>query len=196
LSDEPTAWFEPLYVAATEGRAEIPWDRGGDPHALLVDWAQRRRALVIGAGLGDDAEYIASLGFRTLAFDVAPTAVDLARERHPGSPVDYAVADLLDPPPEWRGRFDLVFESLTVQSMPPAVHAQAIAAVSAMVAPGGTLLVIATQARAGGSDGPPWPLTRDEVEAFATGDLRAVRIEEIPAADDPSIVRWRAEFRG
>jgi SAM-dependent methyltransferase len=195
LSDEPTAWFEPLYVAATEGRAEIPWDRGGDPHALLVDWAQRRRALVIGAGLGDDAEYIASLGFRTLAFDVAPTAVELARERHPDSPVDYVVGNLLAPPAEWRGRFDLVFESLTVQSMPPAVHAQAIAAVSAMVAPGGTLLVIATQARAEGRDGPPWPLTRDEVEAFATGDLRPVRIEEIPAAGDPSIVRWRAEFR-
>jgi SAM-dependent methyltransferase len=195
LSDEPTAWFEPLYVAATEGRAQIPWDRGGDPHALLVDWARRRRALVIGAGLGDDAEFIASLGFRTLAFDVAPTAVELARSRHPGSDVDYVVGNLLDPPPEWRGTFDLVFESLTVQSMPPAVHAQAIAAVSSMVAPGGTLLVIATQARAGSEGAPPWPLTRAEVESFASGDLRPVRIEEIPATDDPAIVRWRAEFR-
>jgi SAM-dependent methyltransferase len=195
LSDEPTAWFEPLYVAATEGRAQIPWDRGGDPHALLVDWARRRRALVIGSGLGDDAEFIASLGFRTLAFDVAPTAVEMARSRHPGSDVDYVVGNLLDPPTEWRGTFDLVFESLTVQSMPPAVHAQAIAAISSMVAPGGTLLVIATQARPGSQDGPPWPLTRAEVESFAGGELRAVRIEEIPASDDPAIVRWRAEFR-
>jgi SAM-dependent methyltransferase len=195
LSDEPTAWFEPLYVAATEGRAEIPWDRGGEPHALLVDWAQRRRALVIGTGLGDDAEYIASLGFRTLAFDVAPTAVELARERHPGSPVDYVVANLLDPPPEWRERFDLVFESLTVQSMPPAVHAQAIESVAGFVAPGGTLLVIATQAQAPGQDGPPWPLTRAEIDAFATGGLRSVRVEEIPAAGQEGIVRWRAEFR-
>jgi SAM-dependent methyltransferase len=195
LSDEPTAWFEPLYVAATEGRAQIPWDRGGDPHALLVDWARRRRALVIGAGLGDDAEFIASLGFRTLAFDVAPTAVEMARSRHPGSDVDYVVGNLLDPPPEWRGTFDLVFESLTVQSMPPAVHAQAIAAISSMVAPGGTLLVIATQAREGSQDGPPWPLTRAEVDSFAGDELRAVRIEEIAASDDPAIVRWRAEFR-
>jgi SAM-dependent methyltransferase len=195
LSDDPTGWFEPLYVAATEGRAQIPWDRGGDPHALLVEWAQRRRALVIGAGLGDDAEYIASLGFRTLAFDVAPTAVELARARHPKSPVEYVVGNLLDAPPEWHGAFDLVFESLTVQSMPPTVHAQAIAAVSAMVAAGGTLLVIATQARDLCEDGPPWPLTRAEVESFATADLRPVRIEEIPAADNPAIVRWRAEFR-
>jgi SAM-dependent methyltransferase len=195
LSDEPTAWFEPLYVAATEGRAEIPWDRGGEPHALLVDWAQRRRALVIGTGLGDDAEYVASLGFRTLAFDVAPTAVELARERHPGSPVDYVVANLLDPPPEWRERFDLVFESLTVQSMPPAVHAQAIESVAGFVAPGGTLLVIATQAQAPPQDGPPWPLTRAEIDAFATGGLRPVRVEEIPAPGDSGIVRWRAEFR-
>ena len=195
MSDEPTAWFEPLYVAATEGRAEIPWDRGGEPHALLVDWARRRRALVIGAGLGDDAEYIASLGFRTLAFDVAPTALELARERHPGSSVDYVVGNLLEPPPEWRERFDLVFESLTVQSMPPAVHAQAIESVAGMVAPGGTLLVIATQAQAPPQDGPPWPLTRDEIDAFATGGLRSVRVEEIPAAGQEGIVRWRAEFR-
>jgi SAM-dependent methyltransferase len=195
LTDDPTGWFEPLYTAATEGRAEIPWDRGGAPHALLVEWARRRSALVIGAGLGDDAEYIASLGFRTLAFDVAPTAVELARERHPGSAVEYVVANLLDPPPEWRGAFDLVFESLTVQSMPRTVRAEATAAVSAMVAPGGTLLVIAAQAAELCEDGPPWPLTRDELEAFATEHLRPLLIEEIPHPDEPGLVRWRAEFR-
>jgi SAM-dependent methyltransferase len=194
LSDDPTGWFEPLYEAVSQGRAEAPWDRGA-PHALLVDWAQHRRALVIGAGLGDDAEYIASLGFNTLAFDVAPTVVELARGRHPGSRVEYTTANLLDPPPAWRGAFDFVFESLTVQSMPPATHALAIANVASMVARGGTLLVVATQAGEAPPDGPPWPLMRAEIEAFATTGLRANRIEEIPAADNPGIVRWRAEFR-
>jgi SAM-dependent methyltransferase len=194
LSDDPTGWFEPLYEAVNEGRAQAPWDRG-EPHALLVEWAQHRRALVVGAGLGEDAEYIASLGFETLAFDVAPTAVELARSRHPGSRVEYTTANLLDPPPDWRRAFDLVFESLTVQSMPPDTHATAIANVASLVAPGGTLLVIATQATEAPADGPPWPLTRAEIEAFATEDLRTIRIEEIPAADNPGIVRWRAEFR-
>jgi hypothetical protein len=65
-----------------------------------------------------------------------------------------------------------------------------------MVAPGGTLIVIAgvgdaPQAR---EDGPPWPLTRAEVESFAFGGLRPVRIELVDVAQ-PGDRRWRAEFQ-
>ena len=37
--DDPTGWFERLYVAAEDGAAVVPWDRGA-PHQLLVQWAQ------------------------------------------------------------------------------------------------------------------------------------------------------------
>jgi hypothetical protein len=62
-----------------------------------------------------------------------------------------------------------------------------------MVAPGGTLLVIA----AAPGDGPdpaggPWPLTHAEVDSFADGDLRLCRLDRF---DDPDASRWRAEFR-
>jgi hypothetical protein len=43
-------------------------------------------------------------------------------------------------------------------------------------------------------DGPPWPLTRADVEAFAASGLRTVRIEDIRDAADPGVRRWRAEF--
>jgi hypothetical protein len=104
------------------------------------------------------------------------------------------VANLLEPPAEWSHAFDLVLESLTVQSMPVELHAQAIASVAAMVAPGGTLLVIATAREHDGPvDGPPWPLTRDEVAAFTAEGLDEVRVEEVR---DPGVpIRWRAEFR-
>ena len=60
------------------------------------------RAVVVGAGLGADAELLASRGYRTVAFDLAPSAVELARSRYPGTAVDYRVADLLDlPPTSW-----------------------------------------------------------------------------------------------
>ena len=72
-----------------------------------------RRALAVGAGLGFDAEHLAALGSATTAFDVAPTAVAMARERFPGSRLDYCVADLLDLPREWEGAFDLVVEIIT-----------------------------------------------------------------------------------
>jgi SAM-dependent methyltransferase len=195
---DPTGFFEPLYVAAATGGDAVPWDRGG-PHPLIAEWArdvagEGRSALVVGAGLGPDAELLAQRGFAVVAFDVSPTAIASARERFPQSPVDYRVADLLDPPPQFTHAFDLVVESLTVQSMPVRFHLPAIANVARMVAPGGTLLVVATQRDEadGPVDGPPWPLTRAEVDAFATGGLQAIAVEDVRAPDTPP--RWRARF--
>ena len=198
-ASDPTGWFERLYAAAEQGEAVVPWDRG-TPHPLLAQWtaARRidgagRRALIVGSGPGEDAEHVAGLGFDTVAFDVSPTAVESARRRFPGSRVRYVVADLLDPPAEWREAFDLVVESITVQSLPDPPRAAAIASVGRMVRPGGTLLVIASARDAADEPAaPPWPLTRAEVEAFAAGGLRAVRIEDLR---ETAVRRWRAELR-
>jgi len=200
--DDPTGWFERLYAAAERGEAVVPWSRGA-PNPLFVQWAEARslegdgrRALVVGFGLGDDAQYVAARGFETVAFDVAATAVRITRRRFPDSRVSYVTADLLDPPDDWRAAFDLVVESITVQSLPPELHSGATARVAEMVAPGGTLLVISggRDERDGPVDGPPWPLTRAEIEAFAGGGLRPVRIEDIRDAADPAYRRWRAEL--
>jgi len=202
LSSDPTGWFEELYLAAEAGEAEVPWNRD-EPNPRLVTWADTeridgggRRALVVGSGLGMDAEYVARLGFDTTAFDIAPTAIRVARERFPDSPVHYVVADLLDPPPDWREAFDFVLESITVQALPPRLHAEATKRVTELVAPGGTLLVISAGREEGDEpDGPPWPLTRMEIEAFASGDFEPVQIEELRDPSDPFPRRWRAEFR-
>jgi SAM-dependent methyltransferase len=199
----PTGWFEELYRSAKSGAAAIPWDRGA-PHPLLLEWTTDhevdgvgRSAVVVGCGLGRDAEHLAGLGFETTAFDISPTAVATASERHPDSRVTYTVADLFDLPTAWQGAFDLVFESLTVQSMPIAVHERAILAVGSLVAPGGTLLVVAAHREEGATieGGPPWPLTRSEIEAFSTGELRAVQVEDLQDRDDPQVRRWRLELR-
>ncbi|PWU55597.1 SAM-dependent methyltransferase [Micromonospora globispora] len=197
---DPTGWFEQLYAEAERGEAVVPWDRDL-PHSLLTEWSGRsgvngaaRSAVVIGCGFGRDAEHLARLGFRTVAFDISPTAVRTARGRHPDSPVRYETADLLDPPPAWLGRFDLVLESMNVQALPVELWDRAIAAVGRLVAPGGTLLVIAAgRAEQEEVEGPPWPLTRAEVNGFAAGPLVPVRIEEI--VDPAGARRWRAEFR-
>jgi SAM-dependent methyltransferase len=197
---DPTGWFERLYVEAAAGAAVVPWDFAA-PNQRLVDWAQARgldgagkRALVVGCGFGRDAEYVATLGFRTAAFDISPTAVRGARERFPGSKVDYVAADLLDPPLEWAGAFDLVVESITVQAMPLSVRAEAVTNVGRMVARGGELLVIAGIREEGQHvDGPPWPLTRAEVDSFAAGELRAVQVDQVERPGEPGV--WRAVFR-
>jgi SAM-dependent methyltransferase len=184
----PDDFFERMYASG----APLPWNRGG-PRAELVEWAIRRGvagegrpALVVGCGLGDDAEFVAALGFAVTAFDAAPTAISMARVRHPGSWVMYEVADVLAAPAEWTGAFDLVVECLTVQSLPPESHAAAIAAVSGFVAPGGTLLVIATAADEPPTSGPPFPLTASEIDSFA------LQPREIERLDGGQL--WRAEF--
>jgi SAM-dependent methyltransferase len=184
---EPTAWFEQLYAAGQAGAVTMPWDRSS-PNVLLQEWASARqldgtgqRAVVVGAGLGADAAYLADLGYDTTAFDISPTAVAIASERVSRSNVHFEVTDLLDLPHAWLGRFDLVVEIYTVQALPRSVRAEATAAVGRLVAPSGTLLAI--QAALGADDdadeGPPWPLTREEVEVFATGGLTAVYIEPV-----------------
>ncbi len=199
--DDATAWFERLYERAEAGEAVVPWARD-EPNRLLVQWTRARglagegrRALVVGSGLGDDAEHVAGLGFDTVAFDIAPTAIAVARRRFPASPVDYVVADLLDPPAAWRGAFDFVLESITVQALPPSLHPAAVAAVAGMVAPGGTLLVISAAREEGERvDGPPWPLTREEIDAFGAHGLSPVRVDDLRDASDAGVRRWRAEY--
>ena len=194
---EPTTWFDRLYAAGVAGEVSMPWDRTG-PQPLLEEWARAagidgagRRAVVVGCGLGADAAYVAGLGFATTGFDVSPTAVQQARERHTGSGIDFEVADLLALPDAWREAFDLVVEVFTVQALPDPPRRDAIAAVSGLVAPGGTLLAV--EFRSDGSrpgvQGPPFPLDRDAMLALAGDRLEVLALEELEGP------LWRAELR-
>ena len=195
---DATGWFEKLYAEAGEGLAEVPWDRPAPAENLrsaALPAGAGARALVVGCGTGRDAEYVAGLGYATTAFDISATAVKTARSRHPGSVVDYQVADLLAPPAGWRHGFDLVVESNNVQALPRDLRARAAASVAGFVAPGGTLLVLAAAAESPSDDGPPWPFTRDEVDLFAVEGVSASGVEELTGSDGPSVRRWRATFR-
>jgi SAM-dependent methyltransferase len=192
----PTAWFDELYAAAVAGDVSMPWERD-EPHPLLREWAQRstpagegRRAVVVGCGLGADAEYLSSLGFRTTGFDISPTAVRVAAERHPGSSVSYVTADLLALPATWQRAFDLVVEVYTLQAVPDPPRTEAAQAVASLVAAGGTLLAI--QLRSDGTRppeaGPPFPQTAALFDTLASGGLSLVRLEELSGP------YWRAEL--
>ena len=201
---ERREFFDGLYVAAGGGGEPLPWDRGGAPQQLLADWAADRglrgpggagkRAVVVGCGLGGDAEFLARLGFAVVGFDFSAPAIEAARALNPTSTVDYEVADLLALPEGWLAGFDLVVESLTVQSLPRSIRPRVIAAVRSLAAPGGTVLVISSQqgVRTETEIG-PWPLSRADVDSFAGDDFELVRLEQPPGPD--GLPRWRAEFR-
>ena len=197
-----TGWFEPLYASADADPRVIPWaDMTVNPN--LAEWLGRdnvqgdgRKALVVGCGLGDDAEELARLGFSVVAFDIAPTAIAWCRRRFPASPVDYCVADLFDPPPAWDAAFDLVLEAYTLQNFRPPLRQQAMRRIARFVAPGGTLVVIARGCDTAQDDKPiPWPIPRAEFETFREAGLTEVRFEDYMDQETPPVRRFRVEYR-
>ena len=194
---EPTAWFDKLYAEGLAGDISMPWDRE-DPNPQLAEWADSvgldgggRTAVVVGCGLGADAEFLAARGFAATGFDVAPAAIEEARRRHPDSTVDYRVEDLLRLSPDLVGRFDLVVEIFTLQALPDPPRGQAAAAVVSLVRPGGRLFAVAF--RDDGSQpadqGPPFSLGRDFMESIGSGVLDLERLDERPGP------RWMGEYR-
>lgn len=182
----------------------MPWDRG-TAHQLLVDWIDEsdpdgtgKTALIVGAGTGWDAELVVDRGYDTTAFDISPSAIETAHRNHPASRAHYMVADLLNPPADWHRAFDLVVEIYTVQALPISLQPDAIKHVTELVAPGGTLLVIAAARPDDQPDaevhGPPWPLTRATIQSFTTPDLHLIQLDRAPSPTDPTILRWRAEY--
>ena len=199
---DPTGWFEALYASAAGDASAIPW---GDlrPNPNLTRWldahpvAAGLRALVIGCGLGDDAEELAGRGLRVTAFDVAPTAVEWCWRRFAGSAVDYVVADVLGPPAAGRGAFDFVLESYTLQALPPEPRGRAIRRIAEQVAPSGRLLVICRGRDATDPEGAvPWPLSRGELGALTReGGLVEELFEDYVDPDEPGVRRFRCVFR-
>ncbi|MEJ8573360.1 class I SAM-dependent methyltransferase [Microbaculum marinum] len=165
------AWFDELYRDAGEDAGNVPWSRSG-PHPGLAHWAASApehggSAIDVGCGLGDNAEYLAELGYETTAFDLSETAIAWARRRFPRSPVAYAVADLFDLPTAWIGAFHFVDEIYTLQALPEDMRQNALANIAKLAAPGGRILVVCIASDdAGRTDGPPWPLARSEIDGF------------------------------
>lgn len=200
--DDATAWFEPLYKAAEGDASKIPWADLA-PNPWLVEWLDRERlvtesstAVVVGCGLGDDAEELARRGFDVTAFDISETAIEWALARSTDSPVEYRVADLFDLPAPMEGGFDFVFEAYTLQALPHELRSQAIAAVASLVAPGGSILVV----QRGREDdeqvpGPPWPLSREQLRSFEHAGLLEARFEDfIDDRREQPIRRFRVHY--
>ena len=152
------------------------------------------RALDIGCGLGDNAAAIAGEGLahhrvRPVAARDRLGAVALSATWTSSPPTCSA------PPADWNGAFDLVHECYTLQALPDAPRAEAIAQIARFVGAGGRLVLIARARNdSGPAAGPPWPLTRDEVMSFAAHGLAAEAVEQLADPTDGK-PHWRAVFR-
>lgn len=194
--------FEALYVEAAHSPEDIPW-ADMRPNPQLIAWLEATdrptvgpRVLVVGCGLGDDAETLSSAGFDVTAFDIAPTAVALCQARFPESKVNYRVADLLNLPGELTGQFDFVVEIYTVQAMERRYRVSALRGLASALAPGGLLLIIARGREEDEDPGHlPWPLTKAELAELQRLGLREAGFEEYHDDETPPVRRFRASYR-
>lgn len=179
MSEDPSAGlarFEEIYRSAGGDAAQVPWSDKA-PRSRIGAWLAAhpgagRSAIDVGCGLGDNAALLADAGYGVTAFDLSPTAIDWARKRQAERNISFHVADLFRLPEAWQGRFDLVHETYNLQALPIELRERAARAIAALVAPGGTLLLLARRREEGESvEGPPVPLTLADLSQFAAAGL-------------------------
>lgn len=182
---EKKNFFESMYENADhDDLSTIPWATLApnvylEKHLSTQDTVVDKKALVIGCGLGDDALILEKYGYEVEAMDISPSAIALAKKRHPQSKVDFHVGDIYHMPEASVGKYDFVYEGLTIQSLPTADREQLVSIIVSLVAEDGALLVYAnTQEDTDNYGGPPWPLYEDEFMLFEKEGLKKVYAEK------------------
>ncbi len=170
-----------------------PWDIGGPQPAIVRLASSGRfagRVLDAGCGTGENALHVASLGCSVLGFDVAETALALAREkaRNRGVEVEFVTADAFQ-----LQRLGRQFESAldcglfhTFNSGERSEYAASLASVTQL---GGTLYVLCFSDV--GPDTGPHPISQEDLKAaFCAGNGWGI------AAIEPDRIQTRYHQNG
>jgi hypothetical protein len=162
---------------------DMPWEKGA-PSPGLVDFLaahtglKRGTVCVPGCGTGHDAREFAAAGFDTYGYDLAPSAIAIARgtpstvsarledfHQHPGTVpgaplrLQFQLADFLrEQPPQ---PFDWLFEHTLFCAINPAERDEYVLAVLRWLRPGGNYLAV--NYFIPDTDGPPFGVEREEI---------------------------------
>lgn len=196
---QASAWFEEFYKANFLKDQCIPWAKMR-PNEHLQEYLQNNlpqgKALVVGCGLGDDAIALSEAGFDVTAIDVSESAIAWCEERFEGYGVEFKVQDIFELPPEMIGKYDFVFESLTIQSLPLIFRDKVITAIASLLSPEGRLLVVANGKNAGEKyQGPPWPLEVNEVKLFTNKNMRELEFSILAETSGLSTLKFKALYQ-
>jgi methyl halide transferase len=165
------AYWDGLYAGGEDG-----WDLGA-PSPPLAAWlaaggrfeAARpgapARIAVPGCGRGHDARLLADRGYRVSGFDFADAAVAQARAlaARDAADVTFEQRDVFGLAADYPGAFDAVWEYTCFCAIDPARREEYARVVHAILRPGGVLLGCFFPLREG-DGGPPFPVSRAEVE--------------------------------
>ncbi len=198
---DATGWFETLYAEADGNNNTIPW-ADLEPNKCLVEFAEltnlqgnSRSALVVGCGLGDDAKFLADLGFKVTAFDVSATAIEWAKQLHADTKIEFHTADLFDSPQIWNKAFDFVLEIYTIQPLPLEIRPVVIDEIAKFVKNDGKLLVV-TRGREDDEEPLelPWALSKRDLSRFAENGLRENQFIEMLGNEEIPVRRFVIEY--
>ena len=199
---DPTGWFDSIYIDAQGDHSAVFW-ADLEPNPYLLKWLKinstkhkGRKAVVVGCGVGDDAEALSERGYEVLAFDISPEAIRLCKKRYPKTNVNYLVADLFDYPVEWTGNFDLVYECNTIQVLPGKYRIEARDAMVSLLAPQGHILVSCRSRLKGEQEEDiPLPLDKEEIDGFIRCGLSEESFEAYDDTQEPPVPHFFASYK-
>jgi 2-polyprenyl-3-methyl-5-hydroxy-6-metoxy-1,4-benzoquinol methylase len=200
--DDPTGWFDSIYTDAQGDHRAVFW-ADLEPCPYLLKWLENstfnhagRKAIVVGCGVGDDAEALSDAGYEVTAFDVSPEAIRLCKNRYPMTKVNYLVADLFACPAEWTESFDLVYECNTIQVLPGKYRIKARDAMVSLLAPQGYILVSCRSRLKGEQeDDIPLPLDKEEIDGFIRCGLSEESFTAYDDTQDPPVPHFFATYQ-
>ncbi len=175
--DDPTGWFDSIYTDAQGDYKAVFW-ADLEANSYLIDWLKKnpnnskdKKAIVIGCGVGDDAQALSEFNYDVTAFDISPAAIKLCKDRYPNSKVNFVLADLFNYSEQWVENFDLVYECNTIQVLPGKYRIQARKAISNLLTENGYVLVSCRSRKKGEQeDDIPLPLDKEEINKFVKDD--------------------------
>ena len=172
-------------VSAPEFWTDL-YTRGGDgwdlrqPSPPLVEFLDLTplapgRVAVPGCGRGHDARHLARRGHAVVAFDFSPAAIAEARAlaRSDGVDAEFVERDIFTLAATYPGFFDGLWEYTCFCAIDPARRDEYVRTIHAILRPGGTLLACFFPLREG-EDGPPFPVSHDEIERVLAQRFRVV----------------------
>lgn len=202
-NDEPSAWCDSIYTNAQGDYKAVFW-ADLEPSPYLVQWLKnnkkdlkKKKAIVIGCGVGDDAEALSDYGYEVIGFDISPEAISLCKKRYPNTKVNYLVADLFDYDKKWLRNFDVVYECNTIQILPGKYRIKARKAISNLVSKNGYALVSCRSRKKNEKeDEIPLPLDYDEINKFVTEDkLKEISFKAYNDSQIPSVPHFFAVYK-
>jgi len=174
----------------------VPWDIAR-PHPALKQLVETGRMSVgtvfePGPGLGDNALYLASHGFRVTAVDIAPAAVDTLRARavSMGLGIEVYVGEVVFGLDSVRSGFDYVFERSFLQTLPPVIRPRYVERLERLLKPGGVYVGIIRGPRQPPPVTQPFAFTEAELRSLFSASFEIVELQPTTSGHDDNLDFW------